>query len=84
MLMFSQILIKILGLVYRLVIMNVPGFGDLGNGYYSAGYQIYAVLLTISSQGIPSAISRLVSEKLLLENINLHIEFLKLQWDYLQ
>jgi len=64
MLMFSQILIKILGLVYRLVIMNVPGFGDLGNGYYSAGYQIYAVLLTISSQGIPSAISRLVSEKI--------------------
>ena len=44
--------------------MNVPGFGDLGNGYYSAGYQIYAVLLTISSQGIPSAISRLVSEKI--------------------
>ena len=64
MLMFSQILIKILGLVYRLVIMNVQGFGDLGNGYYSAGYQIYAVLLTISSQGIPSAISRLVSEKI--------------------
>lgn len=63
MLMFSQILIKVLGLVYRLVIMNVPGFGDLGNGYYSAGYQIYAVLLTISSQGIPSAVSRLVSEK---------------------
>lgn len=63
MLMFSQVLIKVLGLVYRLVIMNVPGFGDLGNGYYSAGYQIYAVLLTISSQGIPSAVSRLVSEK---------------------
>lgn len=66
MLMCSQILIKVLGLVYRLVIMNVPGFGDLGNGYYSAGYQIYAVLLTISSQGIPSAVSRLVSEKVAL------------------
>ena len=63
MLMFSQILIKILGLVYRLAITNVKGFGDLGNGYYSAGYQVYAVLLIISSQGIPGAVSKLVSNK---------------------
>ncbi len=63
MLMLSQIIIKILGLVYRLVIMNIKGFGDLGNGYYSAGYQVYAVLLIISSQGIPGAVSKLVSKK---------------------
>ena len=44
MLMASNILIKLLGLVYRLAITNVQGFGDLGNGYYSAGYQVYAVL----------------------------------------
>ncbi len=63
MLMFSQVLIKLLGLVYRLAITNVKGFGDLGNGYYSAGYQVYAVLLIISSQGIPGAVSKLVSNK---------------------
>ncbi len=63
MLMFSQILIKILGLVYRLAITNAKGFGDQGNGYYSAGYQVYAVLLIISSQGIPGAVSKLVSNK---------------------
>ena len=63
MLMASNILIKVLGLVYRLAITNVKGFGDLGNGYYSAGYQVYAVLLIISSQGIPGAVSKLVSAK---------------------
>lgn len=63
MLMLSNILIKVLGLVYRLAITNVKGFGDLGNGYYSAGYQVYAVLLIISSQGIPGAVSKLVSAK---------------------
>lgn len=61
--MFSQVLIKLLGLIYRLAITNVKGFGDVGNGYYSAGYQVYAVLLIISSQGIPGAVSKLVSNK---------------------
>jgi stage V sporulation protein B len=63
MLMAAQILIKVLGLVYRLAITNIDGFGDLGNGYYSAGYQVYAVLLVLSSQGIPGAVSKLVSER---------------------
>ena len=63
-LIFSQLLIKVLGLVYKLVITNVPGFGDTGLGYYAAGYQIYALLLTLSSIGIPSVISKLVSERI--------------------
>ncbi len=66
MLICSQVLIKILGLVYKLVITNMEGFGDVGVGYYSAGYQIYALLLTLSSIGIPSVISKLVSERLAL------------------
>lgn len=60
----SQLLIKVLGLIYRLVITNIEGFGDTGLGYYSAGYQIYALLLTLSSIGIPSVISKLVSERI--------------------
>ena len=64
MLMISQVVIRLLGLIYKLIITNLDGFGDIGNGYYSAGYQIYTVLLLISSQGIPNALSRLVSEKI--------------------
>ena len=63
MLMIAQILIKLLGFIYRLVIINIEGFGDIGNGYYSTGYQIYSLLLTLSSVGIPTVISKLVSER---------------------
>ena len=67
-LMFSQVAIKILGLVYTLYLTNREGFGDKGNAIYSAGYHIYAILLTISSVGVPNAISKLVSEKLAVGN----------------
>ena len=63
MLMIAQVLIKILGFVYRLVIINIDGFGDIGNGYYDAGYTVYSLLLTLSSVGIPTIISKLVSER---------------------
>lgn len=63
-LMFSQVLIKILGLVQTLYLTNRKGFGDSGNAIYMGSYQIYALLLSISSIGIPNAISKLVSEKL--------------------
>ena len=64
--MFSQILIKVLGLIYTLYLTNRDGFGDAGNAIYASGYQIYALLLTISSIGVPNAISKLVSERLAL------------------
>lgn len=63
-LIFSQVLIKLLGLIYTLYLTNREGFGDKGNGIVSAGYQIYAMLLTISSIGVPNAISKLVSERI--------------------
>lgn len=64
----SQMLIKAIGFLYNIVIMNIPGFGDLGNGYRTAGYQIYTVLLAISSVGIPNAISKLISERVALDD----------------
>ena len=62
-LMISQILIKALGLIYKLYLTNRDGFGDKGNAIYSSGFQIYALFLTISSVGIPGALSKLVSER---------------------
>lgn len=61
-LMFSQVLIKLLGLVYKWYLTNREGFGDEGNAIYSAGFSIYALLLTISSTGVPNAVARLVSQ----------------------
>lgn len=62
-LMLSQVLIKILGLVYTLYLTNRPNFGDTGNAICAGAYQIYALLLTVSSIGVPNAISKLVSER---------------------
>jgi len=62
-LMLSQVLIKLLGLISKIFLTNKEGFGDVGNGIYGSGYQIYAMLLTISSIGVPNAISKLISEK---------------------
>lgn len=62
-LMFSQVIIKLLGLVYNLYLTNKDGFGDQGNAIYSGSYQIYALLLTLSSIGVPNAISKLIAER---------------------
>ena len=50
-------------MIYTLYLTNKDGFGDEGNAIYMSGYQIYALLLTISSIGIPNAIAKLISEK---------------------
>lgn len=61
--MLSQVIIKILGLAYKLYLTNREGFGDEGNAIYSSGFQIYGLLLTLSSIGVPNAISKIISEK---------------------
>lgn len=62
--MFSQVLIKLIGLIYKLYLTNREGFGDEGNAIYSSGFYIYSLLLTLSSVGIPNAISKLVSARI--------------------
>ncbi|MBE6767339.1 MAG: polysaccharide biosynthesis protein [Ruminococcaceae bacterium] len=64
MLMAAQFITKVMGLIYRIVIINIEGFGNEGNGYYSIGYTIYSVLLTLSSIGVPNVIAKLISERL--------------------
>ncbi len=61
--LFAQIMVKILGFIYRIVITNIQDFGDAGNGFYNAGFQVYTVLLAISSVGIPNAVAKTVSER---------------------
>lgn len=62
--MFSQILIKVFGFIYRIVLTNFPQFADEGNSYYGSGYQVYTLILAIATMGIPNTISKLVSEKM--------------------
>ena len=68
-LMFSQVIVKILGMVYSLYLTNKQGFGDSRNAIYTSSYQIYAIFLTISSIGIPNAVSKLVAENLSIADV---------------
>ena len=62
-LMLSQIFIKILGLFNKLYLTNKDNFGDEGNAITSASFQVYSLLLSITSIGVPGAISKLVAER---------------------
>ncbi|MBR3281207.1 MAG: polysaccharide biosynthesis protein [Clostridia bacterium] len=61
--MVAQVLVKLLGFVYRHVLTVIPEFGDEGNGIYGIGFNIYMLLLTVTTVGVPGAISKLVSGK---------------------
>lgn len=60
----AGIIVKFLGFAYRIVLTNLPGYGDEGNGIYGAGYQAYLILYAFSATGFTSAISKLVAEKM--------------------
>lgn len=62
-LIISQCIIKVTGLIYKLYLTNKKGFGDAGNAIYASAFQIYAILLAITSIGVPNAISKLISSK---------------------
>ena len=57
----ASILVRMIGLVYRIPMANI--LGDEGNGIYSAAFEIYNILLIISSYGMPMAVSKMVSAK---------------------
>ena len=61
--MMAQIFIKLLGFLYRHVLINIPEFGDEGSGLYGIGFNIYMLLLTIATVGVPGAIAKLVSDR---------------------
>lgn len=61
-LLISQVMIKVLGLIYSLYLINKSNFGDKGNAIYLGGYQIFAFVLTFSSIGVPNAVSNMVAK----------------------
>ena len=61
--MVAQVFIKLLGFVYIHVLILIPEFGDEGSGLYGTGFNIYMLLLTIATVGVPGAISKLVSDR---------------------
>ncbi len=58
----AGIIVRIIGLLYQSPLTGI--IGDEGNGYYSMAYNFYAIVLLVSSYSIPSAISKVIAQKL--------------------
>ncbi len=58
----AGIISRIIGLLYRIPLQKT--IGDSGMGYYSAAFQIYSIMLIISSYSLPVAVSKLMAGKL--------------------
>ena len=61
----AGIICRIIGILYRSPLAAV--IGDEGNGYYSSAYEIYTIILLVSSYSIPSAISKVIAQRLALK-----------------
>lgn len=58
----ASILVRVIGLVYRVPVTRI--LGPIGNSYYSAAYEVYSMVLLISSFSLPLAVSKLVSARM--------------------
>ena len=58
----AGIVVRIIGLLYRSPLTSI--IGDEGNGYYSFAYNIYTIILLISSYSIPSAIAKVMAQRI--------------------
>lgn len=55
----AGVISRFIGLIYRVPMQRIVG--DAGMGYYSAAFQIYSIMLLISSYSLPVAVSKLIA-----------------------
>lgn len=58
----AGMVVHVIGALYRIPLTNIIGVD--GVGLYQMAYPVYGLLLTLSTAGIPGAISKMVSERL--------------------
>lgn len=58
----ASIISRIIGLVYRMPLTAI--IGKTGNDYYGTAYEIYNIILLISSYSIPLAVSKMVAARM--------------------
>src|SRR5574344_707346 len=59
---FAGIIVRVIGMIYRIPMVNI--IGGEANGIYSAAFNVYNIMLVLSSYGLPMAVSKLVSGRL--------------------
>ena len=62
----STVLVKLMGFLFKVPLNNI--IGEDGFGYFNTAYDVYNVLLMISTTGLPVAMSRMISQAQTLGN----------------
>ena len=62
----ATVLVKLMGFLFKVPLNNI--IGEDGFGYFNTAYDVYNVLLMISTSGLPVAMSRMFSQALTLGN----------------
>ncbi|MFA9377524.1 MAG: oligosaccharide flippase family protein [Lachnotalea sp.] len=57
----ASVICRLIGILYRIPLTNI--IGDEGNGYYSCAFEVYSIMLLMSSYSLPLAVSKLVSAR---------------------
>lgn len=55
----STVLVKIIGLIYKIPMLTY--LGSVGMGYFNSAYEIYALFCVISTAGLPVALSVMIA-----------------------
>lgn len=58
----ASVIVRLIGIVYRIPLTNI--LHDGGNAAYSNAYAIYSLIWMIASFGIPTAVSKMVAERI--------------------
>lgn len=58
----ASILVRIIGIAYRVPMINI--IGDEGMGYYGTAFNVYNIALLLSSYSLPLAVSKMVSTRM--------------------
>lgn len=59
---FAGILVRVIGIIYRVPLNSI--LGDDGICYYGIAFDVYSLFLLISSNSMPIAVSKIVSERI--------------------
>ena len=58
----AGILVRIIGMLYRMPLNDI--IGKQGNGYYTSAFNVYNILLILSSYSMPVAVSKMIAARI--------------------
>ncbi|MEG0987163.1 MAG: polysaccharide biosynthesis protein [Clostridium sp.] len=71
----AGIVVRLIGILYRVPMTNI--IGDEGMGYYTTAFNVYNIILILSSYSLPLAVSKMVAASIAKEQYRNSVKILK-------